>query len=447
MLACLLAATAAFAYTRLVADLNSVIDQGQRARATELVSLAKRGSPFLGSSRSVRLLDRNESFGEIVDSHGSVLDASAILRGRAVLSPLERARAARGTITLTRRISGFDEPLQMLATPLRFGTTPAVGIVGVALGDRNEAVGSLRNELLLAAPFALLVAALAAYGFAAAALRPVEAMRRRASTLGAELNGERLPLPRAHDELSLLGETLNTLIDRLESTVERERRFTTDASHELRTPLALLKAEIELALDGAVPHDELVAALRSAGEETDKLIGLANDLLLLARSDGGSLPISTEPTNIHALLERLASRFAPRAEGAHRAIRIDAGAGEELEARLDPTRIEQALANLVVNALEHGAGTITLRAVERAGALELQVTDQGSGVDDDELPHLFERFHRGRRAHSKTSGAGLGLAVVAATAHAHGGSVRARGSSEGFSVQLLLPGDSTTRAR
>ena len=445
MLACLLAATAAFAYTRLVADLNSVIDQGQRARATELVSLAKRGSPFLGSSRSVRLLDRNESFGEIIDSHGSVLDASAILRGRAVLTPLERARAARGTITLTRRISGFDEPLQMLATPLRFGTTPAVGIVGVALGDRNEAVSSLRNQLLLAAPFALLVAALAAYGFAAAALRPVEAMRRRASTLGAELNGERLPLPRAHDELSLLGETLNTLIDRLESTVERERRFTTDASHELRTPLALLKAEIELALDGAVPHDELVAALRSAGEETDKLIGLANDLLLLARSDGGSLPISTEQTNIRALLERLASRFAPRAEGAHRAIRVDAG--EELQARLDPTRIEQALANLVVNALEHGAGTITLRAVERAGALELQVTDQGLGVDDDELPRLFERFHRGRRAHSKTSGAGLGLAVVAATANAHGGSVHARGSSEGFFVQLLLPGDSTTRAR
>ena len=437
VLACLLATTAAFVYTRLVADLNAAIEQGQRARATELVSRAKRGSPFLSASPSVRLLDRNESFGEIADPDGRVLDASASLQHQLVLNPSELARAARRTITLSRHISGFDEEMRILATPMRFGSRRSVGIVGVALGDRNEATASLRNELVLAAPFALLIAALAAYGFAAAALRPVEAMRRRASTLSAELAGERLPLPAARDELSRLGETLNDLIARLEATLERERRFTTDASHELRTPLALLKAEIELALDGETPREELVAALRSAAEETDKLIHLANDLLLLARADGGSRSITAEPFDARPLLDRLRSRFAARAEREGRAIVVDAD--EQLETFADPARIEQALANLIVNALDHGAGTITVRAHRDGAAVELQVVDQGLGVDDQELPHLFERFRRGRRAHSERSGAGLGLAVVAETAQAHGGSVEASQTPDGFTIHLSLP--------
>ena len=436
VLACLLASVGVYAYTRLVADLNAIIDQGQRARATQLVSLARAGTPFLGTAQSARLLDANESFAEIVDRDGRVLDASAILNAKAVLNPADRRRAARGTITVTQGVRGLDERMQILATPLRYGSQEAVGLVGVGLGDRNEAIGNLRDELLLAAPFALVIAALAAYAFAAAALRPVETMRKRAATLGAELAGERLPIPRARDELSRLGETLNDLIARLEGTLERERRFAADASHELRTPLALLKTEIELALDDDVPREDLVAALRSAGAETEKLIRLANDLLVLARSDASSFAVAPEPVRAKPLIDRIAHRFEPRATAARRTIRTDVD--DALTITVDPQRIEQALTNLIDNALEHGDGTVTVRAVQTDHAIELHVVDTGTGVDDDELDHLFERFHRGRRARTRGGGAGLGLSVVEAIARSHGGSVQTERTAAGFDVCIRL---------
>ena len=124
-------------------------------------------------------------------------------------------------------------------------------VVGSSLGDRDEALDGLARLLLIGGPVALLLASLAGYGMAAAALRPVDAMRRRAAEISSE-PGERLPVPEADDELRRLGETLNAMLGRLEQALERERRFVDDASHELRTPLALHKIELELALLHAV---------------------------------------------------------------------------------------------------------------------------------------------------------------------------------------------------
>ena len=143
---------------------------------------------------------------------------------------------------------------------------------------------------MVAGPLALLLAAVAGYGLAAAALRPVEAMRARAEEISASTPGARLPEPPARDEISRLAETLNEMLSRLEASIEHERRFVADASHELRTPLALLKAELDLALRRKRTHAELEQALRSASEETDRLTLLAEDLLLIARSDAGELP-------------------------------------------------------------------------------------------------------------------------------------------------------------
>src|SRR5207253_127638 len=135
-------------------------------------------------------------------------------------------------------------------------------------------------------------------GVAAAALRPVEAMRRRAATISAADVGARLPLPQAEDEVRRLGDTLNAMLARLERALTRERSFVSDASHELRTPIAILKGELELVLDDAATRDELQAAVRSAAEETDRLAQLAEDLLVLAQSDQGSLPVRATLTAV-----------------------------------------------------------------------------------------------------------------------------------------------------
>jgi len=215
-----------------------------------------------------------------------------------------------------------------------------------------------------------------------------------------------------------------------------------NASHELRTPLALLKTEIELALDEPGSAPALAAALRSAGEETDRLSQLADDLLLLASVDSRTLPLRRTPVPIAELLDGIATRFRRRAADAGRTIEV--AAPVDLVALVDRRRLEQALANLVENALRHGSGTVRLEAVEGSDALVLHVADHGQGFPPDFLERAFERFSR---ADGSRAGAGLGLAIVVAIAHAHGGTATASNAPGGGAdvvLELPLPGSAAT---
>ena len=155
-------------------------------------------------------------------------------------------------------------------------------VVGQSLDDRDEVLAGLVAAFAIGGPLAILLASLLGYALAGSAMRPVEAMRRRAAA-----GDERLPLPAAHDEIRRLGETLNELLARLRGSIERERRFVADASHELRTPLAVLKTELEAALRSGDMGPDAHAAISSAIEECDRLAQLAEDLLVIARYGGG----------------------------------------------------------------------------------------------------------------------------------------------------------------
>jgi signal transduction histidine kinase len=259
-------------------------------------------------------------------------------------------------------------------------------------------------------------------------------MRRRAQEITLEQSGERLPLPRAEDEIHDLGETLNVMLDRLEAGIRHERAFVADASHELRTPLAILGAELELANRRERSHEYLRAAVRSASEEVARLTRLAEDLLVIARFDQGQLPIAREPVQLRALLERVRDRFARRPIGGEREIAVDAPAGPPVD--LDPVRIEQALGNLVDNALRHGAGNVRIAARREDGFVLLEVSDEGSGFAPGFERDAFERFTRADTGRAG-GGTGLGLAIVRAIAVAHGGQVSVVSGS----------GDSTTTLR
>ncbi len=152
-------------------------------------------------------------------------------------------------------------------------------------------------------------------------------MRRQAAEIGDADAGQRLPVAGNGDEIARLGATLNAMLDRLEMAFDRERTFVADASHELRTPLAILKTELELALRAGRTPDELAAALRSAAEETDRLAQLAEDLLVIARSDRDGLPVRLAPVDVGALLGRVAERFTGRAESQGRSLTVDAQPG------------------------------------------------------------------------------------------------------------------------
>jgi signal transduction histidine kinase len=247
-------------------------------------------------------------------------------------------------------------------------------------------------------------------------------MRRRAAA-----GDEQLPLPAAHDEIRRLGETLNELLARLRGSLERERRFVADASHELRTPLAVLKTELEAALRAPDPDEAISAAV----EEVDRLSQLAEDLLVLARSQDGELPVRQETLSARTLLEGVRDRFAERAARAGRTILIEDG---EMPLSGDPLRLRQALGNLVDNALRHGDGDVVLRARHDEGGVSLEVSDGGHGFGPDIAGRAFERFARGDRARTR-GGTGLGLAIVRAIAEAHGG----RATLEGSTVRVWMP--------
>jgi signal transduction histidine kinase len=420
-MALVLAGVGWFAYARIGSDLSHNLDQELRGRAQDLTALVRHG----GSLRSTdgRLLESGESFAQLVAADGRVVDATPPLGRQSLLEEEQLARVRHGALFVDRpAVPGLDEPARMLAVPLG----RRVLVAGATRENRAETLSSVRDAFLIGGPIALLLASLGGYVLAGAALRPIEAMRHRAAEISTSSLAERLPVPNTRDEISRLGETLNAMLGRIEGGVLRERRFVADASHQLRTPLTLLTTELELALGGVRSPDELRAALGSAAESTARLSRLAEDLLLLARADDGRVPLKTEEADVADLAEQVARRFGAQ---------VDA---EPLVANVDPLRVEQALTNLVDNAVRHGGGEVTLTAARYDGTVELHVLDEGAGFPDAFLAHAFERFSRADPV--RADGSGLGLAIVETIARAHGGEAHAANrSGGGADVWLALP--------
>ena len=355
-MAVVLAAAGFLLYHRLAASLDRTLAQGLRARPPHISLLVQQADAGLRESSFNP--GNASSFAQVLDdAGGSSTTRRGSVRGRCSRRR-NSPRRARGPLIVARTHSaGSGEAIRLFAPPVAAQDKRLVVVVGTPLNTRDDALVTLRTELLVGAPIALLLASLLGYVVAAAALRPVERMRSRVTAISASRLGDRLPVPPSSDEISRLGETLNDMLARIETAMERERSFVADASHELRTPLAHLKAEVELALESPRSHDELETALRSVASETDRLAQLAEDLLLLARVDEGTLPIRRQDVRADELLDGIARRFERRAREEGREIEVAAN-GTHLS--VDRLRVEQALGNLVENALRYGEGTIRL---------------------------------------------------------------------------------------
>jgi two-component system OmpR family sensor kinase len=425
-----------FVYHSVASDLSRALDQELRSRAQDLSALVAHG----GSLRASRggLIENGESFAEVIAGDGRVLDATAPIGTRRLISSAQVGRAFRAPLFTNRSSApGLDEPARLLAVPLQRKDRPLILVVGTTRENRAETLRSLLTAFFIGGPLALILTSVGGYAVAGAALRPIEAMRRRAEEISSSSLDERLPVPLVADEISRLGETLNQMLARIEDGVARERNFVTDASHELRTPLALLKTELELALRQERSATELEQALRSAAAETERLGRIANDLLLLARSENGRLPLQLEAVDLADVLETIRGRFASRVDASGRAISVETNAARVVTA--DRLRLEQALGNMVDNAVRYGDGLITLASARRVDSVELHVGDEGQGFPPAFLDRAFERFSRGDDVRS-TSGSGLGLAIVAAVALAHGGTAHAANrSDDGADDWMVLP--------
>jgi two-component system OmpR family sensor kinase len=431
-----LAATGVFVYVRFESEVDNTVDAGLRSRAAELSAVVRQAGGRL-DARDHHLVGRTESFAEVLDSSGRVIDSSPAIGGKSLLDSSQLEKAAAAPLFLDRGpLPGLDEGSRLLAVPVASAAGTRIVVVGASTEASDDAQGDLGQLLLLGLPFALILASIAGYGVATAALRPVEAMRARAEEISTAAPDERLPVPDTRDEVARLGNTLNEMLSRLGDALERERAFVADASHELRTPLAILRAELELALAQGRSPAELRAALASAGEETDRLTQLSEDLLTIAQTERGELPVRRARFRLADSFEAVERRFARRAEVAGR--RIEVGEGAETELDADQLRLDQAIGTVVDNALRYGGGTITLAAQRAGETVEIHVRDEGEGFPPAFLDRAFERFSRAPGV--RDGGSGLGLAIVATVAEAHGGSAHAANRPQGGAdVWLVIP--------
>ena len=306
---------------------------------------------------------------------------------------------------------------------------PGQGAVELALSLSNVN-STLSNELLLLGIIAaagIALAALLGFLVARTALAPIARFTRQAESIAAHperVEHERLEVD-GNDELARLGRTFNATLDALESSIAAQRNLVADASHELRTPIATLRANLQLMRDEELLSPEDRAALRADMiEELDELTQLVGDVVELAR---GAKPAAEQgEVRLDLIAEEAIDRARRRAPG------------HTFETRLEPTlvsgegpRIERAVTNLLDNAAKYAPPGTTVEVRLENGTLT--VRDHGPGFHDEDLPYVFDRFHRAQDARAKP-GSGLGLAIVRQAAEAHGGFVEASNAPGGGAV-------------
>jgi signal transduction histidine kinase len=394
----------------------------------------------------------------VLTPSGDVVANSPGLENRSLLSGARLRQAAAGAVSFDATVRATPRDgtvsqiyrVRLLGAPA--GRDGLIVVSGTSRDVVDDALSRATRQLLVFGIIVLLLGASGAYLLARAALRPVERMRAQAADLTANDAGEGLQVPRTRDEVSRLAVTMNELLGRLHGALAREREFVADAGHELRTPLTVLKGELELASRPGRSPEQLAGTVAIASAETDRLIRLSEDLLLLAQADGPPF-LRVAPVNVLGLLREATEAF--RNHAASCGVTICEPTGSATSVLGDASRLRQALDNLLSNAVRFSPSgglvklSVTREAQGQGAVARIAVSDEGPGFPETFLPAAFDRFRRADLARTQdqslrdpiyASGTGLGLAIVRTIVVAHGGSVAASNQETGGGlVTLDLP--------
>ncbi|MEA4944105.1 MAG: HAMP domain-containing sensor histidine kinase [Propionicimonas sp.] len=269
--------------------------------------------------------------------------------------------------------------------------------------------------------------------------RPVELLTQAAARLSRGDYDARVTVQGGGPELSTLGDTFNTMADRLNDVEATRRRLLADLAHEMRTPIATLNAHLEGVADGVLAWDDNTRAI--VEQQVERLTRLARDLEEVSRAEEGRVELQTSLQPLTDLVEPVIrqTRNAYDRKGVTLTAAVD-----DLPVRADPQRFAQILGNLLNNALRHTpqGGRVDVTSTTTPDTVVISVTDTGQGMSEEQLAHIFERFYRGDSAReSDRGGSGIGLTIAKALAEAHGGSLTATsaGEGQGSTLRLTLP--------
>jgi two-component system OmpR family sensor kinase len=313
----------------------------------------------------------------------------------------------------------------------------ALILVGIPAGEVGITLNKLSSDLGLTVVLAFIAFAIGVWLLSRQVLAPLQRVTHAAALVTGRDLSHRVPVPPSNDEIRELALTLNRMLDRLQESFETQRRFTADASHELRTPVTAIVGHTNYLLRRTSPDPEQVDSLTVIRREAERMAKLVNDLLELARADAG-FSIDREPMNLLDVVEAVHMEIAPVAGNAEIVI---SSPQPLLQVSGDPVRLKQVVLNLVQNALNAGATRISISLMREKDKVRMEILDNGPGVPESAIPHLFDRFYRvdGARS-SRGNGSGLGLAIVRWIVQQHSGTVDVESRlGEGSVFTVVLP--------
>ncbi|MCB9139981.1 MAG: HAMP domain-containing histidine kinase [Caldilineaceae bacterium] len=392
-----------------------------------------------------------DSFVRLLDTQGAILagqgDYAGVDVARRNLPVAEQGVAfnQRGPDGAPLRV--FTQPIYAAAGQFQDGGSRIVlGYVQAAARPEEilEITEQIRRSLLIGIPLALLIAGLAGLYASRRALQSLTLMTQSAAAISADsVVEQRLPVPRAKDEVQALAQSFNATLERLAAAFIRQRRFTADASHELRTPVTAILGQAELALSRPRSPQAYQESLRRIQDEAERMQRLIGRLLALARAESGRQILDFEPTDVAILVRTLTETLAPQLEDQDVELRVAAPPAAVITT--DADSLTQIVLNLLENAIAYTRqGQVEVAVKQTAEALTIQISDTGPGIPPDILPLIFEPFYRADPSRRQERGhVGLGLALSYELTHLLGGTIEAANRPQGGAVfTFTLPGRS-----
>jgi two-component system, OmpR family, sensor kinase len=311
------------------------------------------------------------------------------------------------------------------------------------LGDVDTALRKLRIAFFHLVPIGIVVTLIGGLVLSGKALKPVSNIIDLANQIEPTALSRRLPHPGVDDEIGRLVDTLNHMLTRIEASFEAMKRFTSDASHELRSPLATIRNTVDVTLEAPRSGQEQDAALRSIGEEVDRIRTLVEDLLLLAKADSGRMVMKMNPVSLAFILEAQVEAHQSQAQERNLQMEILSLLPDEVLG--DERWLHQVAGNLLDNAIKYTpvGGTVSVDMARTEDGLQFSISDTGPGIPEEDLERVFERFFRVDPSRSRVHapGLGLGLAIAAWVVGEHHGTLQASNHPKGgarFIVTLPL---------
>ncbi len=432
VVAAILSAFGTAIYFQYKGNLSEKIDSYLIKEAKEEILVES--NPKLAPKNRQVIQRFGDEFYEIIDNRGQVLITSLSVEKRQwPLDTVKMMRAFKGVPQfLTVNLRGVN--YRTLYYPI---SSEKILRIFLSLEEIDDSIKGVRNLFLLSLPFVITISFLASWFLSGKALAPIVKIRQLASHVRDGRLGQRIEMESKGREIQDLVVIFNDMLDGIQQSVEAQKRFTAAVSHEVRSPLTSLRGNIEVALRKKRSAEEYEDLLKTNLSDIIRLSRITDNLLFFTKADNNIIELRKQWFEVSHLLQNIVERLKYRALAA--GITIFESYQEGLEMRGDLDLLEQALSNLIENAINYtpSGGTIAVNSKQKDGRIIISINDTGIGIPEEEIPHLFERFYRVNKERSrKSGGTGLGLSITEWVVQAHDGNIKVK-SAPGVGSEFI----------